>query len=273
MTLSQWQRLAKNVGVWQGSFTRFSPTAELQSDLPSQVTLTLTDADRQMEQTVKKGDSPPQVWSYRTLGRGVLFCENGAFSNGSLQWSPTGSFGAELGLITELGRLRVAIVYESVEGRSQLGYGVLIRETNAAQPGDWISRTWQPETLVGTWNGTAETLFPDYRPEQTAVTRLTLETSGADRLRQRLETDSGLVLESTGRISDRLVLFNEGAQPNQVMVLPGGASVTCPRHITPGQPFGLEVGWLIDENRRQRLIRRYDASGGWSSLTLVRESR
>jgi hypothetical protein len=41
----------------------------------------------------------------------------------------------------------------------------------------------------------------------------------------------------------------------------------------PWQSFFLEVGWLITPTQRQRLIRRYNAQGGWESLTLVTETK
>jgi hypothetical protein len=58
-----------------------------------------------------------------------------------------------------------------------------------------------------------------------------------------------------------------------VLLLPDGASATCPLTLTPRQSFFLEVGWLITPTQRQRLIRRYNAQGGWESLTLVTETK
>jgi hypothetical protein len=39
------------------------------------------------------------------------------------------------------------------------------------------------------------------------------------------------------------------------------------------QSFILEVGWLIEPNLRQRMIRSYSDKGEWVSLTLVTERR
>jgi hypothetical protein len=36
---SQWERLLQNLGVWKGSFSRFSPQGELVNDTPSVVSL------------------------------------------------------------------------------------------------------------------------------------------------------------------------------------------------------------------------------------------
>ena len=69
------------------------------------------------------------------------------------------------------------------------------------------------------------------------------------------------------------ILFTAGSQPVQVLLLPNGASSTCPISITPRHPLFLEVGWLISPTHRQRLIRQYSAQGTWVSLTLVNETK
>lgn len=55
--------------------------------------------------------------------------------------------------------------------------------------------------------------------------------------------------------------------------MPDGASSTCPLQIQPGQPFFLEVGWLLEPTLRQRMIRSYNSKDEWVSLTLVTERR
>jgi hypothetical protein len=67
--------------------------------------------------------------------------------------------------------------------------------------------------------------------------------------------------------------FDESPQPVRVLMLPDGASATFPERIPRGKPFFLEAGWLREEQRRDRLIRRYGETGEWLSLTWVREQK
>ncbi|MHC5830307.1 MAG: DUF3598 family protein, partial [Nostoc sp.] len=46
-----------------------------------------------------------------------------------------------------------------------------------------------------------------------------------------------------------------------------------PLKVQLRQPLFLEVGWLIQPNLRQRMIRSYNDKGEWVSLTLVSEER
>jgi hypothetical protein len=80
-------------------------------------------------------------------------------------------------------------------------------------------------------------------------------------------------LNSTAQIQPNLLRFNQGSHPIQVLLLPDGASSNTPLAIPRGKPFSLEAGWLIQPNLRQRLVRSYDAQGGWVSLTLVTEHK
>lgn len=68
-------------------------------------------------------------------------------------------------------------------------------------------------------------------------------------------------------------MFTEGSLPVQILLLPDGASCNCPLQIRPENPFVLELGWLLEPTRRQRLIRSYNAKGQWTSLTLVCEQK
>ncbi|MEM9164600.1 MAG: DUF3598 family protein [Cyanobacteria bacterium P01_F01_bin.4] len=278
MPLSPWQRLLKNAGTWQGSFTQLSPQGQVLSDLPSEVVLLPSDDHKLMRQEIRKfpqGEPvSKQVLEYRTLGRGILLFENGAFSNGAMQWGPFSEFGAELGLIYQGRRLRVVELFDQ---SAQLKTITLIRESlaGAANSEDFPSESpLKVEALMGTWEGEAVTAYPDYRPERQMFTRLTVERIAAEQIRQTLSFDSDLPpISSIGQISGSVIRFTAGPQPVQVMLLPDGASATCPIQIQPRQPLFLEAGWLIEPTLRQRMIRRYDAQGGWVSLTLVTERK
>jgi hypothetical protein len=85
--------------------------------------------------------------------------------------------------------------------------------------------------------------------------------------------EKGPTIQSQGQILGNRIRFESGSQVVQVLLLPDGASSTCPTHIQPRQPLFLEVGWMVDRDRRQRLVRQYTDQGGWGSLTLITETR
>ncbi len=269
---SQWQRLLKNVGTWQGSFTQLSPSGQILTDVPTEVALIPQDYDQAMRQEIHRypPGEPAQttVLEYRSLSRSTLFFENGAFSQGAMQWGPFSKFGAELGLIAGDRRLRLVQLYES----SELKQITLIREQ--------LKEVDQPERepltlsdLLGTWKGKAVTQYADLRPEQSQPTQLTVEATGDSQIRQTITFGDLPPMRSTGTVKGQKITFTAGSQPVQVLLLPDGASATCPIHITPRQPLFLEVGWLLNANTRQRMIRSYDAAGAWISLTLVTERK
>jgi hypothetical protein len=268
---SQWAALFKNVGEWHGSFTQLSPAGEVLEDVRSIVSLTGTNDDRTMRQVVTKyGDDEPTelVLEYDSLGKGVLFHDNGAFSQGSIQWAPYSQFGAEFGLIDRDRRLRVVELYDR---NSQLDSLTLIRE------GLMTSQTPERpqlsiDQLLGTWHGEATTLYADWRNPSTYTSQLQLSLGNSDELMQELSFD-GRQIKSTGVISHNQITFTQGDSTVRVLMLPDGASATCPVQIIPRQPFILEFGWLLAPDLRQRLIRIYDAKGEWISLTLVIERK
>lgn len=269
---SQWERLLKNEGCWVGSFTQLSPQGEVVSDVPTEVALIPTNQGRTMRQEIRKRPSgqPPSetVLEYSSLGRGVLFCETGAFSQGAIQWSPVSEFGAELGLIQNHERLRLAQIFPK---QPSLGSLTLIREHlqgTAPTPRPPLSLG----QLLGTWVGEATTVYPDWQPDQTMATQLDLQVTG-NTLTQTLRLSPGPQLTSQGQVDGNALRFNQGSQPVTVLLLPSGASATFPTAIQPGQPFFLELGWLISPTQRQRLLRTYDERGTWVSLTLVVETK
>ncbi|MGG6238298.1 DUF3598 family protein [Nodosilinea sp. AN01ver1] len=270
---SQWARLLKNQGVWVGSFTQISPAGHVQQDTPSEVALMPLNEGNTMRQTIRKrpADQPPSetVLEYSSLGRGVLFCETGAFSQGAIQRSPVSEFGAELGLIHDAERLRVALIFPK---QPSLGSLTLIRE-HLAETDPTPRPELRVEQLVGTWVGEAETVFPDLQPPQTMATRLEIRQAGPETVSQTLNFGQGPAIQSQGQVVGSTLRFEQGSQPVTVLCLSGGASASFPTAIQPGQPFFLEAGWLIGPTLRQRLIRTYNAQGTWVSLTLVTERK
>ncbi|MGH8002679.1 MAG: DUF3598 family protein, partial [Brasilonema sp.] len=129
------------------------------------------------------------------------------------------------------------------------------------------------DDLLGEWEGEAVTIYPDWRSPQSYSTFMQLQLDSAGRLTQSL-TFGEHTITSTATVKDSIIDFNQDPQKQiQVLLLPDGASVTSPLKLQLRQPFFLEVGWLIQPNLRQRMIRSYSDKGEWVSLTLVTERR
>ena len=269
----QWPSLLHHIGAWKGSFTQLSPDGSIQKDMPTLVTLEGLNENKSIRQTIQRFDensqeiAPPQVLQYSTLNRGTLFFANGAFSVGAMQFSPVSELGAELGFLSGDRRLRLIPLFTKT---SELSSITLIREFRQD-----ITATELPalslDRLLGTWDGVAVTLYPDWRSPDMFSTRLAIDLQG-DRLSQTLSAP-GLQFTSTATVRGNVVQFDGDEDAVQVLLLPDGASCTVPRKIINRKPFFIEAGWLMEDNLRQRLIRRYDDRGGWASLTLVTEGK
>lgn len=270
--MNQWQRFLKNLGDWRGSFTQFSPQGVVLNDTPTRVTLEGVDNNTLVQQRVFKyppGEPHPDPieLNYRTLGRNILFFEDGAFSFGSVQFSPVSDFGAEQGFIHHQRRLRLVQLFKNGE----FSGGTLIREVlNGVEIPESAPLT--VEELIGQWRGTVTTEYPDFRTPEPYESHLVISRQG-NQLQQSLTT-SDWQLSSTGEIEgDNRILFSRASEPRQLLLLPDGASCLCPLTIPRQKPFFLEIGWRLGEGVRARLLRNYDATGQWLSSTQIIEEK
>jgi hypothetical protein len=269
----QWQNFLKNLGEWQGSFTKISPQGEIINDISSHLTLESLNHNQKVQLTLKRfyPNSDPTVQElvreYQTLGRDILFFDNGAFSQGTIQLSPISKSGAEFGFIYENRRLRLVELFNTDGDLESL---TLIREKR--QNTDTVeSPPLTLEALLGEWQGEAITLYPDLRCPDLYSTKMRLYLEN-DQLVQNLSFGSAAIkLSSKAVIKGSILHFNQGKQPVKVILLPGGASVTIPEKVELRKPLFFEAGWLIQPHLRQRLIRQYNQQGEWTSLTLVTE--
>lgn len=267
---SQWECLLQNLGEWQGSFTHYSPQGNLVEDTPTLVSLTGLNNNQTIRQLIRRflpsNQVEDKVLEYSSLGRSTLFFDNGAFSQGSIQLAPFSEFGAELGLIDNDKRLRLVQIFNREGNLEKL---TLIRE-KLADTESWQSEHLKLEDLVGEWQGEAVTIYPDWRSPDSYSTNLQLYLDTNGKLAQKL-TFANKTICSSATIEGSILYFDGSLPPVQVLLLPDGASSTCPLQVKLGQPFFLEVGWLIEPHRRQRLIRSYNDKGEWIMLTLVKE--
>jgi hypothetical protein len=281
---SQWDCLLQNLGHWQGSFTYLSPAGEVQKDVRSLTTLEGQNNNQKVHQEVhlfhselpeplRQSDRKIEV-DYTSLGRNTVFFEDGAFSQGALQLGPFSTFGAELGLINPDRQRRMRIV-QLFEPSGKLGSFTFIREQLAGSNNPENPKL-TIDQLLGEWRGEATTIHADMHVE----THATVNTwqQGRDRLMLTSSINDHQTATIEARIvGDRLVYgcpaLVSDAAVSQTLLLPDGASATCPLQVKVGKPLRLAVSWLINRDRQQRLIRSYDAMGGWLSLTLVHEQR
>lgn len=261
----------KNLGEWHGSFTRMSPQGDEIEDTPSIVTLEGKENNKAVHQVVRylpvNEPSRDLVLDYKNLNRTILFFENGAFSQGSTQWSSYGQFGGEFGLIAGDRRLRMVQLYDGQKFERL----VLIRE-KLPQSDTPERPTLTVEQLIGEWQGKAVTIYPDLRTPDTYSSHLKIERKDSNSIETKLSFGTRTITSQAIIEGSRLIIKESGL-PIQILLLPDGASCNCPAEIKSGQPFGLEIGWLLQSNIRQRIIRSYDEKGAWVSCTLVTEEK
>ena len=274
--LVQWECFLKNLGEWQGSFTNISSQGKILEDIPSHLSLVGFNDNKNVTLTLKRypiGQTPKElVINFAYLNRSILFFENGAFSQGSMQWSPLGDFGGEFGLISNNRRLRLLQFFKE----SSLNTITLIREKSPESE--------QPERpqltvdqLLGEWQGEVITIYPDLRSPSYYSSHLKIERQGEGNVVQSLSFATGdttpTTITSSAKVENNCLFFEQSSLPVQILLLPDGASCNCPLQIKAGHPFVLELGWLLEPDTRQRIIRSYSAKGEWISSTLVTEKK
>jgi hypothetical protein len=257
ITPSQWDCLLKNLGCWEGSFTRISATGKILEDIPSQTILDGRDDRKTIHQTIRQfypSGTQEKILEYSSLARSILFFENGAFSQGSTQLGFNSEFGAELGLIDGNTRRRLVQIFNKSGELDKLTY---IRET-LANTDLQTSQTIGWEQLQGKWRCEGITLYADWRSPD----RFTTVTRWEDKNRT-----SELYSELGSEFENKL---NTNCQP---LFLPDGVASICPATIKLGEPVNLEMIWMIQPDRYHQMIRHYDERGGWISLTLAIATR
>jgi Domain of unknown function (DUF3598) len=271
---SNWDNFLKNAGEWVGTFTQVSTDGELLGSTPSILTLEALEANQLVKFRLRRfangtSEQPTSdtVQEYRSLGRQAVFFDTGAFSKGSLQVAPSSEFGAEYGFVSENRRSRLVQLFDKQSCFSSL---TLIRELRSNTDAK-LRPDLTVEQLVGKWAGKACTFYSDWQDPQTFETSLVVKRVG-DALEQQLSFGDRTIA-STARIDGNKLLFEEGATPRTVLLLPDGASSNTPVQISHRQAFFVEAGWLVSDDERQRLIRSYNDKGEWISSTHVIEYR
>ncbi|MEB3309686.1 MAG: DUF3598 family protein [Snowella sp.] len=276
MMENNWENFLKNIGEWRGSFTQVSVDGEILGSTPSILNLEGLEDNQLVRFRLRRfgqGDyntEPTQdyVQDYRSVGNQIIFFETGTFSKGAFQFAPFSEFGVESGFIAGDRRLRLVQLYDKEAKFSSLTLIREFRQGTDAQERPELT----VDQLLGIWEGTATTVYADWTPSETLSTRLEINAIAEDRLQQTLSFGTQS-FSSKARIEGKKLVFEEGLTPRQVLLLPDGGSSNAPSKLELRQPFFIEVGWLVTENERQRLIRSYNEKGQWVNSTLVKEYR
>ena len=278
--VAQWENFLQNLGEWHGSFTQLSTRGEVLQDTPTILSLEGFNDNKTVRLKLRRfypnpsGVGEPEVSElvreFQAVGRDVLFFENGAFSQGTIQLAPFSECGAELGFIYNYRRLRFIQLYNTDGYLSTL---TLIREKQL----DKNVPERPPLTvddLMGEWEGEAVTMYPDWRSPDSYSTKMQLHLESSDRLVSKITFGSNAtVISSSASIDGSVLHFNQGTSPVQVVLLPDGGSCTLPVKIELRKPLFFEAGWLVEPDLRFRMIRSYNERGEWVSLTLVTERK
>jgi Domain of unknown function (DUF3598) len=265
---TQWQGLLQNRGIWKGSFTNLSLNGVQLQDTPSEVKIHLSEDEQTVFFSLQREGAAEIKLQFEYPGPGlqVPFFEDGCFSQGSLQHAPHTNFGAEFALIDGDRRCRLVQLFDQGTELTSL---TLIREHRTGNTVQ--SPPLTVDALVGVWQGEAMTRYADFRNPDMVQTQLKVEREG-DRLTQSLQFGNHRI-QTSAHIKGNRLHFNEGAQPMQLLCLPGGASALVPQQIQPRTPFVFETGWLVESDLRKRMVRSYGDRGEWVSITLVTERK
>jgi Domain of unknown function (DUF3598) len=275
---SQWECVLENLGEWVGSFTTVTPQGELIEDIPSIINLSGIRDNQAVHLVLNRFYPLPNsseryakevVWDFSTPpGIGAIYFDTGAFSSGALVVNIGVKTIAEFSLIAENRRFRMIQTFDIAQ---QLDRITFVREQ--------LQGANTPERphldiadLLGTWTGVATTSYADQRPSIETNTRSTFSVS--DTGYQLVENDRSIDLTSATNLSSgRLWQFTDSldGQSYQILLLPDSGYAITPIKTELGHAFYLEIGWIHQIGQRQRLVRRYDSSGKWESVSFLNQ--
>ena len=264
---SQWDNFLRNLGEWRGSFASLDVHGAVVESTPSILTLEQGEEDRLVHFRLRRfadGDlngEPSRDMSedYRNLGRQVVFFESGTFCKGRLQVAPGTPFGGEFGFIHGDRRHRLVQLHNDDGSFANL---VLIREFRSGSNAQELPAL-TPDQLHGSWSGTASTITADWPEPDQATCRFEVSANAPGSLQ---------IQTSLGASSESVEAGNADPLHQLTWMADGGYHLT-PRRVDHRHAFAVEAGWLTAPDRLERLIRRYDASGAWTSATQIIATR
>jgi hypothetical protein len=246
---TQWDSFLRNLGTWYGTFASLDSHQNEVSRTSSILSLDKGDEERLVRFGLQRWDDSSLISSaaergspassiqqdYRSLGRQVIFFPSGTFCKGTQQLAPCTAFGGEFGFIAGDRRHRLVILYSD---RGRFERSILIREwregsTFVEQPPLSLN------SLAGQWRGEEATITANWLEPSFAACDLALDADALDHVRW----------------------------------LPDGGAFRVPEMVSHRQGFAVEAWWLSAPQTLERLIRRYDDSGAWQSVSQARLQR
>ena len=271
---SQWECVLENLGEWVGSFTAVTAEGESIEDIPSIIKLEGIRDNQAIHLVLNRFYPLPGstersakevVWDFSTPpGIGAIYFETGAFSSGALAVTAGVKTIAEFSSIEIDRRFRMIQTFDANQRLERVTFVREYRQGTTAPERPHLTIA----DLLGRWTGTATAFYPPERSPMITNTESTL-----------IEIDSGYRLVEAHHsmnltVSSDLTLEfanTQDGQSYQMLLLPDGGYATTPTQIRLGHPFYLEVGWVYQSGKRQRLVRRYDSTGKWESATFIRD--
>ena len=272
--LYQWDYFLKNLGTWEGSFTHLTAEGKELKDTPTVITLEAAQNNQAIHQVVhylpkERPASDVKVdYTPNSLSRDLIFFDNGSFCRGNTKWYGYGNFVSEFSLIEGDRRLRTVNIYNNSINLNRI---VLIREKSPNSKNPERPKL-KLEHLLGEWQGEAVTIYPDYSEPEISKTYLQISQKSHNLIEQQLSFGNRTITSQGKVVGDRL-LFDISDLPQQTLLLPDACSCNCPLVIKSGHSFILELGWLLQSNKRQRIMRNFDQEGTWVSSTWVLETK
>jgi Domain of unknown function (DUF3598) len=271
---SQWECVLENLGEWVGSFTTVTAQGEPVDDIPSIIKLEGIRDNQAVHLVLTRFYTLPNsterypkevVWDFSTPpGIGAIYFETGAFSSGALAVTEGVKTIAEFSLKEIDRRFRMIQTFDVNQRLDRVTFVREHRQGTTASERPYLNIS----DLLGTWKGIATTF--DANSRSPIVTNIESTLTASDSGYQLVEADDSIDLTLT---SQRLLQFsgNKDGQSYQMLFLPDGGYTSTPTQIQLGCPFFLEIGWVYQPGKRQRLVRRYDGTGKWCGATFISE--
>lgn len=307
LSASSWRGYLLNSGVWTGRRALCNSRGKVLVDVPVRVCTerfrTPAGEDcvtwRTEVQTAAGVDEAEEEWSKEELAEFGALASDGCFSTGDDLFVGE-RFTVDQCLVHDLSRVRATYAYdwegrltgvvasrerklsEHASSSSAItksginGDGAFGFETAPyIEPAAWRSPSVLLDYTVGIWEGRGVLLDSRTYVTSTIGSRLELRLEPGNVLRQRsqLITTSGpsLILEASARLDANTALFPEANL--QLMLLPGGVSISCPIRVRPGVAFALELTFLARPDFRKRILRCYDEQAQWIQTVFLSERR
>ena len=243
--------IARHVKDWHGLWTRYTPQGEVMQSFQSLRSFKIGNSEKTLVKqtnryTYSDGSTQEKAFEYSMgstgftdnrstgfVGMKVAFFESGHGVSLAVHLNHTNYTGVEIFFRHE----------ETIRHSTAIGYNERklvrvssVREDSSGYPGKHWSMEVKPVSeriFTGNWEGTSVTQFPDLTISEPVQTQL-----------------------------------QWGWEGHQVLYLPDGITVSCPREIIEGTPVDVVASWLVTDTKMHQMRIKYDSNGYYMSQTL-----